>query len=156
MASGIFDKLLDYLAFEFEGQSAKVNIKDRELLRRFEEIDKLSEKTKDPSRRSWIPVSWKTNFKTWLPPSSCMGGRKKMNKAAITKHDIYNKLLGFTEQDLSAIANFIDFMRHKKQLEDKKVLKLQGILKGYDIDFSDLKKYKKQEWEHVEQEFSNG
>ena len=108
VASGIFDKLLDYLTFEFEGQSAKVNIKDRELLRRFEEIDKLSEKTKDPSRRSWIPVSWKTNFKTWLPLSSCKGGRKKMNKAAITKHDIYNKLIGFTEQDLSAIANFED------------------------------------------------
>ena len=31
-----------------------------------------------------------------------------MNKAAITKHDIYNKLIGFTEQDLSAIANFED------------------------------------------------
>ena len=78
-----------------------------------------------------------------------------MNKAAITKHDIYHKLIGFTEQDLSAIANFIDFMIHKKQLE-KKVLKLQGILKDYDIDFSDLKKFKKQTWEHVEQEFSDG
>ena len=79
-----------------------------------------------------------------------------MNKAAITKHDIYNKLIGFTEQDLSAIANFIDFMRHKKQLEEKKVLKLQDILKGYDIDFSNLKKFKKQEWEHLEQEFNDG
>ena len=79
-----------------------------------------------------------------------------MNKVAITKHDIYNKLTGFSEQDLSAIANFIDFMRHKNQLEEKKVLKLQGILKDYDIDFSDLKKFKKQAWEHVEQEFSDG
>ena len=79
-----------------------------------------------------------------------------MNKAAITKHDIYNKLIGFTEQDLSAIANFIDFMRHKKQLEEKKVLKLQGILKGCNIDFSDLKKFKKQAWGHLEQEFNDG
>jgi len=79
-----------------------------------------------------------------------------MNKAAITKHDIYNKLVGFTEQDLGAIADFIDFMRHKKKLEEKKVLKLQGILKDYDIDFSDLKKFKEQTWEHLEQEFSNG
>ena len=79
-----------------------------------------------------------------------------MNKAAITKHNIYNKLIGFTEQDLSTIANFIDFMRHKKKLEEKKVLKLQGILKDYDIDFSDLKKFKKQAWKHVEQEFSDG
>ena len=37
-----------------------------------------------------------------------------MNKAAITKHEIYNKLIGFSEQDLDAIANFIDFMRHKR------------------------------------------
>ena len=88
--------------------------------------------------------------------SSCKGGGIKMNKAAITKHDIYNKLIGFTEQDLGAIANFIDFMRHKNQLEEKKVLKLQGILKDYDIDFSDLKNFKQQTWEHVEQEFSNG
>jgi hypothetical protein len=79
-----------------------------------------------------------------------------MNKVAITKHDIYNKLIGFTEQDLIAIANFIDFMRHKKQLEEKKVLKLQGILKDYDIDFSDLKKFKKQAWEHVEQDSNDG
>ena len=42
----IFDVSLDYLAFEAEGQAAKVNIKDRELLRRFEDIDKLSEKDK--------------------------------------------------------------------------------------------------------------
>jgi len=40
-------------------------------------------------------------------------------------------------------------------LEEKKVLKLQGILKGYDIDFSDLKKFKKQSWEHLEQEFND-
>jgi len=71
-----------------------------------------------------------------------------MNKAAITKNEIYNKLTGFSEQDLDAIANFIDFMRHKKKLE--------GILKGYDIDFSDLKKFKQQTWKHVDQEFGNG
>lgn len=79
-----------------------------------------------------------------------------MDKAAIAKHEIYNKLIGFTEQDLNAIANFIDFMRHKNKLEDKKVIKFQGILKGHDIDFSDLKKFKQDTWEHVEQEFLNG
>ncbi len=79
-----------------------------------------------------------------------------MNKAAITKHEIYNKLVGFSEQDLDAIANFIDFMRHKKKLGAKKVIKLEGILKDYDIDFSDLKKFKQQTWQHVDQEFSDG
>jgi hypothetical protein len=126
------------------------------LLRRFEEIDKLSEKDKGTIKEILDTFILKKNFKAWLRLSSCKGGRTKMNKAAITKHDIYNNLIGFTEQDLSAIANFIDFMRHKNQLEEKKVLKLQGILKGYDFDFSDLKKFKKQSWEHVEQEFSDG
>ena len=75
-----------------------------------------------------------------------------MNKAAITKHEIYNKLVGFSEQDLDAIASFIDFMRHKKKLEGKKIIKLEGILKGYDIDLSALKEFKQQSWEHVDQE----
>jgi len=81
---------------------------------------------------------------------------KKMSKAAITKHEIYNKLTGFSEQDLDAIANFIDFMRHKKKFESKKIIKLEGILKDYDIDFSDLTKFKQQTWEHVDREFGNG
>jgi transcriptional regulator with XRE-family HTH domain len=42
----IFDVSLDYLAFEAEDMPAKVDIKDRELLRKFEEIDKLSDKDK--------------------------------------------------------------------------------------------------------------
>ncbi|RPJ80599.1 MAG: hypothetical protein EHJ94_06140 [Deltaproteobacteria bacterium] len=79
-----------------------------------------------------------------------------MNKAAITKHEIYNKLVDFSEQDLSDIANFIDFMRHKKKLGAKKVVKLQGILKGHDIDLSALKEIKQQAWRHVDQEHNNG
>ena len=79
-----------------------------------------------------------------------------MNKAAITKHEIYNKLIDFSEQDLDAIANFIDFMRHKKKLEAKKIIKLEGILKGYDIDLSALKEFKQQSWKHVDQEFGDG
>lgn len=37
-----FDVTLDYLAFEMHGQAgAKINIQDRELLRRFEAVDVL-------------------------------------------------------------------------------------------------------------------
>jgi len=79
-----------------------------------------------------------------------------MNKEAITKHDIYHKLSGFSEQDLYAIVNFIDFMRQKKNLGEKKLIKLEGILKGYDIDFSDLEKFKKETWKHVDEEALNG
>lgn len=79
-----------------------------------------------------------------------------MNKEAITKHDIYHKLSGFSEQDLYAIVNFIDFMRQKKNLGEKKVIKLEGILKGFDIDFSDLEKFKKETWKHVDEEALNG
>jgi hypothetical protein len=78
-----------------------------------------------------------------------------MNKAALTKHEIYNKLAGFSEKDLASIANFVDFMRHQKKAKPKKILKLQGILKGHDIDFSDLKQFKEQTWQHVEQEFAD-
>jgi len=79
-----------------------------------------------------------------------------MDKAALKKHEIYNKLTELTEKELGTIADFIDFMRHKKQLEAKKVIKLEGILKGYDIDFSDLKKLKEETWKHVDEESLNG
>lgn len=79
-----------------------------------------------------------------------------MNKEAITKHNIYQKLSGFSEQDLYAIVNFIDSMRHKNNLEGKKLIKLEGILKGKNIDFSELDKFKKDTWKHVEEEYLNG
>jgi len=79
-----------------------------------------------------------------------------MNKAGLKKHEIYNKLTQLTEQELGSIVDYIDFVRHKKQLEAKKVIKLEGILKGYDINFSDLKKFKKETWKHVEEESASG
>lgn len=78
-----------------------------------------------------------------------------MNKAALTKNEIYNKLAGFSEKDLASIANFVDFMRYQKKVKPKKVIKLQGIIKGHDIDLSDLKQFKKQTWQHVDQEFAD-
>jgi hypothetical protein len=79
-----------------------------------------------------------------------------MDKSALKKHEIYHKLTEFSEQELGAIVEFIDFMRHKKKLGEKENIKLEGILKGYDIDFSDLKKFKEQTWKHVDEEASNG
>jgi len=79
-----------------------------------------------------------------------------MDKTALKKHEIYNNLMEFTEQELVAIADFIDFMMHKKQIEDKKVIKLEGILKGYNIDFYDLKKFKEETWKHVDEESISG
>lgn len=38
-----FDVSLDYLAFESDGESARVQVKDRELLRYFEAIDSFEE-----------------------------------------------------------------------------------------------------------------
>ena len=67
-----------------------------------------------------------------------------MNKVAIIKRDIYNKLSGFSEYELNIIINFIDFMRHKNNLGEKKVIKLGGMLKKYDIDSSDLETFKKE------------
>lgn len=78
-----------------------------------------------------------------------------MNFAALTKHEIYNKLSGFSEKELASIADFIDFMRHQKSIKPKKVIKLQGILKDHDIDLSDLKRFKVQTWQHLNQEFAD-
>jgi len=64
----IFDVSLDYLAFEAEGQSAKVNIKDRELLRRFEEIDKLSEKDKGTIKEILDTFILKNKFQSLAAP----------------------------------------------------------------------------------------
>jgi hypothetical protein len=47
-------------------------------------------------------------------------------------------------------------MRHKRKLEAKKVVKLEGILKGHRIDFSGLKEFRQQTWQHVDQELDNG
>lgn len=79
-----------------------------------------------------------------------------MDRTALKKHEIYSKLSQLSEQELRTIADFIDFMRHKKKLKDKKILKLEGILKDYDIDLSDLKKLKGETWKHVDEEFLNG
>ena len=78
-----------------------------------------------------------------------------MNKEAITKHDIYHKLSGFSEQELSAIENFIDSMRQKKNLGEKKLIRLEGILKGQKIDLPDLETIRKETWKHVDEEFLN-
>ena len=47
-------------------------------------------------------------------------------------------------------------MRQKKNLEEKKVIKLGGILKGHNIDLSDLETFKKETWKHVDEEYLNG
>jgi len=78
-----------------------------------------------------------------------------MNKSALAKHQIYNNLTDLNEQDLGDIAKFIDFMRYKKQVAEKKTIKLKGILKDYDIDFSCLKEFKENTWEHLERELNS-
>lgn len=75
-----------------------------------------------------------------------------MNKAALTKHEIYRKLSEVAEKDLSSIADYIDTIRQKKKLGGGHIIKLQGVLKGHDIDFADLKKFKQDTWKHVEEE----
>ena len=79
-----------------------------------------------------------------------------MDKAALKKHEIYNNLQEFSEHELGAIADFIGFMKHKKHLDEKKVIKLEGVLKGCGINFSDLKKLKQETWNHVDEESMNG
>lgn len=58
----IFDVTLDYLAFESKGRPAKLNVQDRELLRRFEMVDTLSEKEKSLAKEILDLVILKHRF----------------------------------------------------------------------------------------------
>lgn len=79
-----------------------------------------------------------------------------MNEAAIKKHEIFNKLVDLSGPELGTVADFIDFMKYKKKQSPKKnILKLQGILKGYHVDFTDLTKFRQASWKHLEEEFGN-
>lgn len=46
-----FEVSLDYLAFEAEGRPARIDIVDRELLERFELVDKLSDREKNLAKQ---------------------------------------------------------------------------------------------------------
>ena len=59
-----FNVTLDYLAFESKGQPAKLNIQDRELLRRFEALDKLSDNDKSLAKEILDLIILKHRFKT--------------------------------------------------------------------------------------------
>ncbi len=59
-----FDVTLDYLAFEGKGQQGKLNIQDRELLRRFEMVDTLSDKEKTLAKEILDLVILKHRFQT--------------------------------------------------------------------------------------------
>lgn len=79
-----------------------------------------------------------------------------MNEAAIKKHEIYNKLGGLSGPELGSVADFIDFVKHKKkQPSQKKIIKLQGILKGHDVDLGGIEKFKQESWKHLEEEIGN-
>jgi len=59
-----FDVSLDYLAFDTEGKSTPLDVSDRELIRRFEEIDKLDEKDKKTIIKVMDAFILKNKFKT--------------------------------------------------------------------------------------------
>lgn len=61
---------------------------------------------------AWDTPVMKNRFQSLAVQKELKAMETEMNKAAITKHEIYNKLVGFSEQDLSDIANFMGFMRH--------------------------------------------
>jgi len=79
-----------------------------------------------------------------------------MNVTAIKRHEIYNKLGYLSGLDLGSVADFIDFMQHKKkQPTTKKIIKLQGIVQGYHVDFDELKQFRQEVWRKLEGEVGN-
>ncbi|MDA3911662.1 MAG: hypothetical protein PF448_09930 [Bacteroidales bacterium] len=61
--------MLAHRAFEAEGKSAKVEIKDRELLRQFETIDKFNEDDKNILKQVLNLVFMKNDFQSLLKPT---------------------------------------------------------------------------------------
>ena len=79
-----------------------------------------------------------------------------MNEAALIKHGIYSKLIRPSGAELHSVADFIDFVHHKKQQPAKRRnIQLQGILTEYTFDLSDVEKLRKDSWKHLEGEFEN-
>lgn len=58
----VFDVTLDDLAFEDKGQSASINIQDREFLRRFEALDHLTETEEHLAKKTLELANLKTRF----------------------------------------------------------------------------------------------
>jgi transcriptional regulator with XRE-family HTH domain len=59
----VFNVSLDYLAFEAKGQPAKIQIQDRELLRRFEALDSLPEQDKNLAKEVLDLLILKNRFR---------------------------------------------------------------------------------------------
>ncbi len=59
----VFNVSLDYLAFEAKGKPARINIQDRDLLRRFEALDSLSEQDKTLAKEMPDLLILKNRFK---------------------------------------------------------------------------------------------
>jgi transcriptional regulator with XRE-family HTH domain len=66
----VFDVTLDYLAFATKGQKAKLNIQDRELLRRFEQLDTMTEKEKELAKEILDLVILQHKLKELAGPSA--------------------------------------------------------------------------------------
>jgi transcriptional regulator with XRE-family HTH domain len=66
----VLDVTLDYLAFEAKGQRAKLDIQDRELLRRFEAVDKLPERDKALAREMLDLLLLKNRFQELVESAS--------------------------------------------------------------------------------------
>lgn len=68
----VFNVTLDYLAFEAKGELASLNIQDRELLRRFEEVDTLTEQEKNLAKEILDLVILKHRFRELTGPKAAI------------------------------------------------------------------------------------
>ena len=66
----VFGVTLDYLAFEAKGQPGSLNLQDRELLRRFEAVDRLPAEEKTLALQMLDLVILKNRFQELMQPAS--------------------------------------------------------------------------------------
>lgn len=79
-----------------------------------------------------------------------------MNDAAMKKHEIYGKLQDLSSPELRTIGDFIDFVRQKKRRPSRpRLIRLEGVLAGYEIDTSGLDALRAESWRLLEEEFND-
>ena len=84
-----------------------------------------------------------------------------MNREAIKRHDIWNRLEILSDSELDFVMSMLEFLRFKQKSSANEsnlcdnVIKLEGILAGVGIDSDDLKAIRDSHYKHLEEEIED-
>lgn len=74
-----------------------------------------------------------------------------MAKAEQYKHQILDIIKDLPEDKLTEVFDFVSFLKERYITETKKkIVKLSGLWKGYEPSDEEIKKSRKEMWEHLD------